>query len=201
MAPSLSTTAALFLSLPLLAAARRRNEVVRNPNVKSVVTQPLPHTYLSKADLPAEWDWRNISGRSFVTPNLNQHIPQYCGSCWAHGSTSAVSDRIKIARNASFPDVMLSVQAILNCGTHVAGSCNGGDDSGAYQYMHDSGIPDATCQWYQARDFPCNASGITTCMTCPPGQPCEALHDYTQVRARTLHASAPNPKPPRPAHA
>ena len=70
--PSLSTTAALLLSLPLLAAARRRSEIVRNPNVKSVVTQPLPHTYLKKADLPAEWDWRNISGRSFVTPNLNQ---------------------------------------------------------------------------------------------------------------------------------
>ena len=64
----------------------------------------------------------------------------YCGSCWAHGSTSAVADRIKIARNAAFPDVMLSVQALLNCATHVAGSCGGGEDSGVYQYMHDTGM-------------------------------------------------------------
>ena len=176
---SLSLRTLLALSLAACAAARRRNEIVRDPNRKFVVKTPQPGSYLAKADLPTEWDWRNVSGTSFVTLTLNQHIPQYCGSCWAHGSTSSVADRIKIARKAQFPDVLLSVQALLNCATHVAGSCGGGEDSGVYQYMHDTGIPDATCQWYQARDFPCNASGITTCMTCPPGEPCEALHDYT----------------------
>ena len=135
---------------------------MRDPHRKFVVTSPQPGSQLSKADLPTAFDWRNVSGTSFTTITLNQHIPQYCGSCWAHGSTSAVADRIKIARKAQWPDVLLSVQAILNCGTHVAGSCGGGEDSGVYQYMHDTGIPDATCQWYQAQDFPCNASGITT---------------------------------------
>ena len=182
------------------AAAARRSEVVRSANVKYVIKSPQPHTYLSEADLPTEWDWRNVSGRNLVTVSLNQHIPQYCGesrsrrgrlaaarltaaprrpaappsahatnrrlllpssdapsepllaagSCWAHGSTSSVADRIKILRDAAWPDVMLSIQAILNCGTHEAGSCGGGDDAGVYQYMHDTGIPDATCQWYQA---------------------------------------------------
>jgi hypothetical protein len=27
-----------------------------------------------------------------------------------------------------------------------AGSCYGGDDGGAYQFVHDNGIPDMTCQ-------------------------------------------------------
>jgi hypothetical protein len=39
---------------------------------------PLPYTYLAPQDLPSSFDWRNVSGISYVTRNLNQHIPQYC---------------------------------------------------------------------------------------------------------------------------
>ena len=81
--------------------------------------------------LPKAWDWRNVKedGRqvNYVTRNLNQHIPVYCGSCWAHASLSALSDRIKIHRKAAFPDVNLSVQVILNCAQEIAGNCHGGN--------------------------------------------------------------------------
>jgi len=42
----------------------------------------------------------------------------------AHGSLSALADRIKIARNASLggDDINLSVQHVLNCGQDIAGS-------------------------------------------------------------------------------
>ena len=46
-----------------------------------------------------------------------------CGSCWAMGPTSSVSDRISIMRNASFPLILLSPQVILNC--HGGGTCGG----------------------------------------------------------------------------
>lgn len=55
--------------------------------------------------LPNTWDWRNVSGKSYVTRTLNQHIPKYCGSCWAHAAISSFSDRLKIMRNASWPDM------------------------------------------------------------------------------------------------
>lgn len=41
--------------------------------------------------------------------------PQYCGSCWLHGSLSMIQDRLNIIKNAAGPPVMLSRQTLLNC--------------------------------------------------------------------------------------
>jgi len=99
--------------------------------------------------LPKFWDWGNIGGINFLTKNLNQHLPQWCGSCWAHGALSSLGDRIKIARNTTRPDINLPVQFLLNCGN--AGTCEGGDQYAAYKFIKESGgIPFDTCLAYEA---------------------------------------------------
>ena len=41
-----------------------------------VVSSP-PASSVSGQDLPDSWDWRNVSGKNFLSWSVNQHIPQY----------------------------------------------------------------------------------------------------------------------------
>jgi len=66
-------------------------------------------------DLPKNYWWGNINGKNMLTYQRNQHIPQYCGSCWAFAATSALGDRIKIRRKAAWPDINISPQVLISC--------------------------------------------------------------------------------------
>ena len=88
-------------------------------------------------DLPENWLWNNVNGKNMITNVFNQHVPQYCGSCWAHAATSSLSDRIKIARNAAWPDVNISPQVIISCETKDLG-CHGGEPYNCLLYTSPS---------------------------------------------------------------
>jgi cathepsin X len=140
---------ALAISLyPVVSPAL---QILPSHTIRENYQSPLPHTYINAAELPQSFSWGNINGVSYLTHSLNQHIPQYCGSCWAHGSLSALADRIKIARNARGDDINLSIQFILNCGTELAGSCLGGYHTSTYQFIQETGyVPYDTCISYLA---------------------------------------------------
>jgi cathepsin X len=107
-------------------------------------------------------------GRNLLTYIRNQHIPEYCGACWAFAATSALSDRIKIQRNATFPEIIISVQVLLSCSQNDMG-CEGGYGLSAYDWIYNNTITDETCSPYRARGhtngYKC--SNTTMCKDCP----------------------------------
>jgi len=169
----------LLLSLSSLGDASRSSEIAIMPDhdVFDDYSSPLPHTYLTADELPESFTWGDVDGVSYLTKSLNQHIPQYCGSCWAHGALSSLADRIKIARKAAGDDINLSIQYILNCGGRVAGSCHGGTATGTFQLIKKKGfVPYDTCMSYLAcseessegfcKNVDTKCSAMNTCRTC-----------------------------------
>jgi len=110
-------------------------------------------TLLSASKMPSSFSWCDKDGVNYCSISRNQHIPQYCGSCWAHGAMSALADRIKIARKGKGPDVTPSIQHLLNCGG--VGTCKGGTVDGPYQWLLEeskkgTGVSYETAQPYLA---------------------------------------------------
>lgn len=179
-----STLLCVKMILPYLHNAR--SMFMRNPPInyyflisflspsQHVITKR-PHEFLSQEDLPASLDYRD-SG--LLTMDLNQHIPLYCGSCWAHSAFSSIADRLKIQAKGKKRDIIPSIQALINCGD--AGTCQGGDSNAANAWVHRNGIPDWSCQQYQGINMECNAMNM--CMNCDHDTGnCYEINDYPQI--------------------
>ena len=105
---SMKITAAVVSALATVAAARKSEVLSKDAHEELGVvwmgnaTSPSSHDALPEVDLPEAFNWCD-KDRQLLHGLLGSALPHYCGSCWAHGSVSALGDRIKIARNATQP--------------------------------------------------------------------------------------------------
>ena len=96
-----------------IAAEKCRTEKSTFKNGEKILTLR-PHEYLKNSELPESFDWRNISGENYVSWNKNQHVPNWCGSCWAEATSSSIADRFIIKSKRSDITIGLNVQSIIN---------------------------------------------------------------------------------------
>jgi len=157
------------------------------------VKSPQPQHTLHSSSLPTSWDWRNVSGKNYLSWTVNQHIPKYCGSCWAQGTLSALADRFQIHAGDKFPTLALSPQAVINC--RAGGSCEGGNPAAVYEFAAEVGVPDVTCMVYEAVDqgpiSDCTKPDIDLCRDCtwPPPALGEKPNCWAKKQFKRYYAS------------
>jgi cathepsin B len=96
------------------------------------------------AALPDNFDAR-VTFADCVHPIRDQ---QRCGSCWAFGSSEALSDRFCVASKGKV-DKVLSVEELVSC-DYANSGCNGGWIGDAFNYFQSKGIVEDSCFPYTA---------------------------------------------------
>lgn len=179
--------------------ANEPRAILPSRHAETRVLSPLPRF----EDAPGSYDIRAVgsSKTNFASPSRNQHIPQYCGSCWAHGPLSALNDRFQLARRNAWPHVFLAPQLLLNCMPPPAdksqggGGCLGGDPAEVGPWLASHGGVHETCQNYQAKnlfqDFKCDAMGV--CKNCDPNKGVRTALDPPRLDAQLIDPPARMP--------
>jgi len=104
----------------------------------------LPEKTMGKprAAVPASFDPRTDQGAAWGVdcPSITEIRDQSaCGSCWAFGAASAMSDRFCI-HSAGNHQASLSTEDLLSCCKTCGMGCNGGYTSQTWTYMQTHGL-------------------------------------------------------------
>jgi len=127
-----SITYGITKFMDLTPAEFKAKYLMKKPVDTSAIraTKPFTPINLSKATIPASFDWRNQG--NYITPVYNQG---QCGSCWAFSITENIESMWAIAGNTL---TQLSMQQVVSCDTSDGG-CGGGDPPTAYAYVESAG--------------------------------------------------------------
>jgi cathepsin B len=107
----------------------------------------------------------------------------HCGSCWAFGTSSAFADRLCVATDGDF-NQLLSAEEITFCCHSCGFGCNGGNPFKAWKYFSTHGLVTGGnyksgegCEPYRVPPCPRNDDGKSSCA----GKPMEKNHRCTRM--------------------
>jgi cathepsin C len=110
-----------------------------------------PETKQRVKSLPLTMDWREVEGKSYVTPIRNQG---QCGSCYAFGSTAMLESRTMIMSKGAVKKVF-SPQDVVGCSEYSQGCDGGFPYLIAGKYAEDFGVVEESCFPYLGKDSKC----------------------------------------------
>lgn len=131
-------------------------------------------------DFPTSLDYSNYKNTNILSWVVNQHLPKYCGSCYAQAAVSSFADRINkmVVDSGSFEPtgkVTLSVQQVLNCGI---GTCYvGGSSLAVFDFfVKNYAVPWGCAEYTATSLLEASCSPIQICSTCLAlDKPCQAV--------------------------
>jgi C1A family cysteine protease len=92
---------------------------------------------------PETFDWRNVEGKNFVSPVLDQGR---CGSCVAFSAVATFETQLNVSAGDTTSPWQLSPQYVFSCG---GGACSfGWYPASAAKFLVSKGTPDQACMPY-----------------------------------------------------
>jgi len=171
-------------------------DVKRLLGFKRMVGTNLPIKAVKPMAVPTNFDAR-VQWGAECPSTAEVRDQSACGSCWAFGSTEAVTDRVCIASNGT-NTVHLSAEDMNSCCSGCGMGCDGGDPGAAWQYYVDSGLVDGGnyngggCYPYSLP--PCDHHVNGTIGPCPsneyPTPACTSTCQNTETWANAKHFGA-----------
>lgn len=137
----------------LRMAGGRKSRLAHRPKPKPVDEE----TRQKVANLPEEFDWRNVNGVNYISPVRDQGS---CGSCYIFSSMALLEARLRIATNNSERTVF-STQEIVDCSRYSQGCDGGFPYLIGGKYAQDYGVIDDACYPYNGAQQKCQAANST----------------------------------------
>jgi cathepsin C len=104
---------------------------------------------LDDSELPDSFDWRDVKGKNYAGPVINQGG---CGSCYSVATSEMIASRMNILNHKEYKWV--SPEPVVNCAFYAQG-CSGGFPFLASKYAQDFGAAYMSKVPYAGRDGKC----------------------------------------------
>jgi len=118
-------------------------------DIKQAIEEKHKSAGHAKYNMPKTFDWRNVSGKNFLFPAIDQGS---CGSCYAVAVSDMITSRVAVQTNNTVR-VRIAAQEIIECGEKWNQGCDGGFPYLASKYVADFGLTSEGCYPYAERGF------------------------------------------------